>query len=153
MSAWVTVLAACALAYLLKLAGYLVPAHWLSGPRISRVTALLPVALLTGLVIVQTFATPDHGLTLDARAAGVGVAVVALILRAPFIVVVVLAAGTAALLRHFGWGCEPSEGPRLATGALADSVFSTLRDGDHGNSDPGPASLVKSSAVVSTQLL
>jgi len=29
---------------------------------------------------------------------------VALILRAPFIVVVVLAAGTAALLRHLGWG-------------------------------------------------
>jgi uncharacterized membrane protein len=104
MNAWVTVLVACALAYVLKLAGYLVPAHWLSGPRISRVTALLPVALLTGLVVVQTFATPDHGLTLDARAAGLGVAVVALLLRAPFIVVVVLAAGTAALLRHFGWG-------------------------------------------------
>ena len=104
MNAWVTVLVACALAYLLKLAGYLVPAHWLSGPRISRVTALLPVALLTGLVVVQAFATPDHGLTLDARAAGLGVAVVALLLRAPFIVVVVLAAGTAALLRHFGWG-------------------------------------------------
>ncbi len=104
MNAWVTVLVACALAYLLKLSGYLVPAHWLSGPRISRVTALLPVALLTGLVVVQTFATPDHSLTLDARAAGVGVAVVALLLRAPFIVVVVLAAGTAALLRHFGWG-------------------------------------------------
>ena len=85
MSAWVTVLVASALAYVLKLAGYLVPAHWLSGPRISRVTALLPVALLTGLVVVQAFATPDHGLTLDARAAGVAVAVVALLLRAPFI--------------------------------------------------------------------
>ena len=103
MTAWVTVLVACALAYLLKLAGYLVPAHWLSGPRLSRITALLPVALLTGLVVVQTFATADRGLTIDARAAGVVVAVVALILRAPFIVVVVLAAATAALLRHFGW--------------------------------------------------
>ena len=104
MNAWATVLVACALAYLVKLAGYLVPARWLSGPRLSRITALLPVALLTGLVVVQTFATPHQGLTLDARAAGVVVAVVALILRAPFIVVVVLSAATAALLRHFGWG-------------------------------------------------
>ena len=104
MNAWVTVLVACALAYLLKLAGYLVPAHWLSGPRQSRITALLPVALLAGLVVVQAFATPSQGLTLDARAAGLVVAVVALVLRAPFIVVVVLAAATAALLRHFGWG-------------------------------------------------
>ena len=104
MNAWVTVLVACALAYLLKLAGHLVPAHWLSGPRLSRITALLPVALLAGLVVVQAFATPSQGLTLDARAAGLVVAVVALVLRAPFIVVVVLAAATAALLRHFGWG-------------------------------------------------
>jgi uncharacterized membrane protein len=104
MTAWVTVLVACALAYLTKLAGYLVPAHWLSGPRISRVTALLPVALLTGLVVVQAFATPERHLALDARAAGLAVAVVALLLRAPFIVVVILAAATAALLRHVGWG-------------------------------------------------
>ena len=104
MSTWVTVLVACALAYLTKLAGYLVPAHWLSGPRLSRVTALLPVALLTGLVVVQAFATAPRGLTLDARAAGLGVAVVALLLRAPFLVVVVLAAATAAGLRYLGWG-------------------------------------------------
>jgi hypothetical protein len=32
------------------------------------------------------------------------VAIVALLLRAPFIVVVVLAAATAAVLRHVGWG-------------------------------------------------
>lgn len=104
MSTWVTVLVACALAYLTKLAGYLVPAHWLSGPRLSRVTALLPVSLLTGLVVVQAFATAQRGLTFDARAAGLVVAVVALLLRAPFLVVVVLAAATAAGLRYLGWG-------------------------------------------------
>jgi uncharacterized membrane protein len=104
VSTSVTVLVACALAYLTKLAGYLVPAHWLSGPRLSRVTGLLPVALLTALVVVQTFATAQRGLTLDARAAGLAVAVVALLLRAPFLVVVVLAAATAAGLRYLGWG-------------------------------------------------
>lgn len=103
MSTWVTVLAACALAYLLKLAGYVVPDHWLAGARVRRVTTLLPVALLTGLVVVQTFASSSHGLTLDARAAALVVAVVALLFRAPFIVVVVLGAVSAALLRHVGW--------------------------------------------------
>jgi uncharacterized membrane protein len=104
MSVWVTVLAACLAAYLLKLAGYLVPDRWLSGMRVRRTTALLPVALLMALVVVQTFATAGSGLTVDARVGGLAVAVVALLLRAPFIVVVVLAAVTAAGLRHLGWG-------------------------------------------------
>ncbi|HET6826668.1 MAG TPA: AzlD domain-containing protein, partial [Amnibacterium sp.] len=43
-------------------------------------------------------------LVLDARAAGLVVAAGALLLRAPFIVVVALAAVTAALLRMLGWG-------------------------------------------------
>ncbi len=106
MNQWVTVLLACLLAYLLKLAGYLVPDRVLSGARVRRVTGLLPVALLTALVVVQTFATSGPsgpGLTLDARAAGLAVAIVALLLRAPFLVVVVLGAATAALLRHLGW--------------------------------------------------
>lgn len=103
MSTWVPVLVACALAYLLKLAGYLVPERWMSGAKVRRVTGLLPVALLTGLVVVQAFASGNHGLTLDARAAALGVAIVALLFRAPFIVVVVLGAVTAAVLRHFGW--------------------------------------------------
>lgn len=106
MSHWVTVLVACLLAYLLKLAGYLVPDRLLAAPRVRRTTGLLPVALLTALVVVQAFAATGTGgqvLTLDARAAGLAVAIVALLLRAPFIVVVVLAAATAAGLRHLGW--------------------------------------------------
>ncbi|GAA1874908.1 AzlD domain-containing protein [Lapillicoccus jejuensis] len=102
MSTWVPVLAACVAAYLLKLAGHLVPARWLEGPRVRRVTGLLPVALLAALVVVQTVVA-DQRLVLDARAAGLAVAAVALLLRAPFVVVVVLAALTAALLRHAGW--------------------------------------------------
>jgi branched-subunit amino acid transport protein len=103
MSTWLTVLAACALAYALKLAGYLVPHRLLEGRRVRRITALLPVALLTALVVVQAFAGPKQSLVLDSRAAGLGVAVTALLLRAPFLVVVVLAAATAAGLRHLGW--------------------------------------------------
>lgn len=102
MSLWVTVLLACALSYAVKLSGYLVPARLLAGTRTRRVTGYLPIALLSGLVVVQTVVAQGH-LVLDARAAGLAVAAVALLLRAPFFVVVVLGAVTAALLRHLGW--------------------------------------------------
>ncbi len=102
MGLWVTVLVACAAAYLLKLAGHLVPQRWLEGPLLRRTTTLLPVALLSALVVVQAFVAHQH-LALDARAVGLAVAAAALLLRAPFVVVVVLAAATAALARHLGW--------------------------------------------------
>jgi uncharacterized membrane protein len=100
---WVTVLVGALGTYALKVAGYLLPESWLAHPKVQRVSGLLPVALLAALVAVQTFAIGRH-LTLDARAGGLAVAVIALVLRAPFIVVVILAAVTAALLRYFlGW--------------------------------------------------
>jgi len=95
---WVTILAAAAGCYLLKLAGLLVPERWLEQPTVARVSALLPVALLAGLAAVQTFAIGTE-LVLDARIAGVAVAIVALLLRAPFLVIVGAAALTAALIR------------------------------------------------------
>jgi Branched-chain amino acid transport protein (AzlD). len=104
MTLWTTVLLASGLAFALKLVGYVVPHQTLDHPVISRVTAMLPVALLSALVAVQTFTGQGGRLTLDARAAGVAVAVTALLLRAPFLVVVILASVTAAALRAFGWG-------------------------------------------------
>jgi hypothetical protein len=95
---WLTVILGCALAYLPKLAGHVVPGIWLEHPVVARVSALLPVSLLAGLVAVETVTTGGR-LVLDARAAALGVAAVALLLRAPFIVVVIVAAATAALLR------------------------------------------------------
>jgi branched-subunit amino acid transport protein len=85
-----------------KLLGYLVPATALRNPWVMRVATFIPVALLAALVAVQTFGN-GQSLTLDARAAGLAVAVLALILRAPFLVVIVVAAITAALLRAAGW--------------------------------------------------
>jgi uncharacterized membrane protein len=101
---WTAVLAASALAFALKYLGYVVPARWLAGPRVSRVTSALPIALLAALVAVQTLTGEGGALVLDARLAAVAVALVALALRAPFLLVVVLAAGVAALLRAVGWG-------------------------------------------------
>lgn len=96
---WAAILGGSAGCYLLKWAGLSVPAHWLRDPRVARVAALLPVALLAALAAVQTFGT-GHRITLDARAAGLLAGVTALLARAPFIVVVVAAAATAAAVRQ-----------------------------------------------------
>jgi hypothetical protein len=103
VSTWGTVLLACAAAFGLKLAGYLVPPAWVEGERRSRVVALLPVALLTALVTVQTLVGDGGSLRLDARLAALAVAVGLLLLRANFLVVVAGAALTAGLLRAAGW--------------------------------------------------
>jgi branched-subunit amino acid transport protein len=95
---WTGVLVACAACYALKVAGLSLPAGVLEDPRVQRTVPLVPVALLAALVVTNTFSTGQH-LVLDARAAALGVAIVAVLLRAPFLVVVVAAAATAALVR------------------------------------------------------
>ncbi len=95
---WTVLLLACAGCYLLKLAGMAVPARLLDHPVVERVADRIPVALLAALVAVQVFAAGTT-LVVDARLAALGFAVVALLLRAPFLVVVFGAALVAALLR------------------------------------------------------
>ena len=95
---WWAVLGAAVGCYLLKLAGLSVPPRVLERPVIARVADLIPVALLAALIAVQVFAS-GHDLVIDARALGLGVAVVLLVLRAPFLVVVFGAALAAALVR------------------------------------------------------
>ncbi|HKE64425.1 MAG TPA: AzlD domain-containing protein [Micromonosporaceae bacterium] len=95
---WVAVLAGSAACYLLKLVGLSVPQRVLGNPRVRRIAMLLPVAVLAALVVIQTF-TIGHRLVLDARAAGLVAAVIAVLLRAPFLVVVALACVTTALVR------------------------------------------------------
>jgi hypothetical protein len=85
--------------YLLKLAGYVVPSAWMASAKAQRLLALLPVALLAGLVIVEAFADGRHWDFNGPRLAGVGAGIVAVWRKAPFLVVVVVAAVTAALLR------------------------------------------------------
>jgi len=95
---WAGLLVASAACYGLKLAGLSLPARWLQDARIQRTVPLLPVALLAALIATQTFSLGQH-LVLDVRAAALGMALVAVLLRAPFLVVIMVAAATAALLR------------------------------------------------------
>lgn len=103
MTGWTAVLAACAVAYGLKVTGYLAPAHWLSRPGVARAATLVTAGLLGALLLVQTVADGSR-LTVDARVGALAAAVVALWLRAPFIVVVLVGALSAAGLRVLGIG-------------------------------------------------
>ncbi len=95
---WTAVLLAGVGCYLLRLAGLSLPERVLEHPTVERVADLIPVALLAALVAVQTFSSGPE-LVLDARARGLGFAVVALLLRMPFLVVVVGASVVAAVTR------------------------------------------------------
>jgi len=95
---WAGVLVAAAGCFLLKVAGLSVPERVLEDPRVQRMANLLPVGLLGALIATQTLANGKH-YELDARLAGVVAGLVAVRLKAPFLVVVAVAAGTAALLR------------------------------------------------------
>ncbi len=98
MTTWHIILLAAILVYALKLLGYLVPASFVERPTPSRVANLLTVALLAALIVVQTLGA-GQGIAVDARVPAVLVAAGLLALRVPFIVVVLAAAATAALIR------------------------------------------------------
>ena len=100
---WIAIAAAGLAAWTTKLAGHTVPEAWLDNPRVHRVAAFVTIALLSALVAVQTFGA-GRALTVDARVAALAVAAVLLWRRAPFIVVVAVAALVAAGLRALGWG-------------------------------------------------
>ncbi len=100
MRVWVIVAVVGVVTVLFKAAGpVLLGGRRLAGRPLAVVELLAPV-MLVALVVTQTVGG-DRSLVLDARAAGVGAAAVALWLRAPLIVAMAVAAAVTALLRHF----------------------------------------------------
>ena len=97
---WIAVIGSSALAFATKFLGASVPQSALGHPRALRINNLVPIALLTALVAVSTFADKSR-LVLDNRALGISVAVVLLIAKAPFPLVVVGAALTSALAYRY----------------------------------------------------
>lgn len=95
---WVAIVGAGLLAWATKYAGHVVPERFLENPRVHRIAAFVTVALLFALFAVQGFTT-GGAIVFDARVAAVAVAAVLLWRRAPFIVVVLVAALVAAGLR------------------------------------------------------
>lgn len=90
-AAWVTILALAAITFAIKAAGPVLLGGRTLPPRVMAVIVLLAPALLSALVVVETF-SEERELVLDPRALGVGAAAVALALRAPMLVTVGVAA-------------------------------------------------------------
>ncbi|HPJ18156.1 MAG TPA: AzlD domain-containing protein [Actinomycetota bacterium] len=97
---WAAVLIGSAVAYTLKALGFVVPERMLDKPLVAQLVAMFPIALLSALLAVVTVAD-GMAVVIDARVAAVAAAAVALMLRAPFLVVVVVGAATAAFIRVF----------------------------------------------------
>jgi branched-subunit amino acid transport protein len=97
---WIATLVTSLICFLLKLLGYSLPESILNRPLIQRINALIPIALLSALVAVQTFGN-GKSLTIDHRLAGVLVAAIALRLGANFPIMMGLAALTSALIYNF----------------------------------------------------
>ena len=98
MTIWQTLILASIAVLALKLLGYLVPPSLVEKPTPARVANLLTVALLSALIVVQTFGG-SSGIVVDARIPALMLAAVLFALRVPFIIVVAAAALTAALIR------------------------------------------------------
>jgi branched-subunit amino acid transport protein len=96
-SLWIGVLGTSAIAFAIKFLGHSIPEKYLTNPRMLRINTLIPIALLSALVGVQTL-TEKGKWVIDQRLAGVVVALIALSLKAPYFVVVVSAAVTSAVI-------------------------------------------------------
>lgn len=97
---WIATIGTSLMAFLLKYSGHSVPERWLTHPKIQKINTLIPIALLSALVGVQTFSEKSE-LMIDQRLIGLSVAVVALMLKAPFPVVVLSAALSSAAV--YNW--------------------------------------------------
>jgi hypothetical protein len=95
---WVIVVVTGAATIALKAAGPVLLGGRPLPARVTDVVSLLAPALLAALVAIGTFAQ-GRSLVLDARVLGVGAAAIAIRLRAPLLVSVVLAAVVTGLAR------------------------------------------------------
>ncbi len=95
---WGVLLALAAAAYALKALGPVFAGRRIVDGGSGAILDVLPIPLLAALILVQTLDGGER-LVLDARVPALGVAAVLVWRRAPFLVVVVAAAATAALLR------------------------------------------------------
>src|SRR6185437_9090360 len=95
---WTALIALSAISYGLKASGPVLAGGRQLGPQVRRTLDLVAVPLLAALILVQTLGDGHH-LVLDARVPALAVAAVLVWRRAPFLVVVLAAAATAALLR------------------------------------------------------
>lgn len=96
---WTLVILLTLGAYAFKVTGLVILGGRTLPPIFERCLALIPAAVVTALVMKDTF-THGQELVLDARALGIAVAGIAAWRKAPLIVVIVLGAAVTALVRQ-----------------------------------------------------
>jgi branched-subunit amino acid transport protein len=96
---WVTVAAVGLATMAIKAAGTLLVAGRTLPPRAQAALEHLAPALLAALVVTQALGGPGGGFAIDARLTGLAAAAVALVFRAPLLLVI---AATAAAVRALG---------------------------------------------------
>lgn len=97
---WVVIVVVGAATMLFKASGPVLLGQRQLPPRVAAVVAVLAPAMLAALVVTQAVAG-DHELVLDERLAGIAAGGAAIALRAPLVVVMVVAAAVTALIRLF----------------------------------------------------
>lgn len=102
MTLWTTILIASGVVAATKFIGFVLPARFTESPIVQHISDAVTVALLAALVVIQT-AGAGTAVVVDARLAAVIVAGVLLWRKAPFIVVILVAASVAAGIRLMGW--------------------------------------------------
>ena len=102
-SLWGWILLASLVAYATKLSGYLIPARWLENAHMTRIAGTLTIGLLASLTAINAVGI-GQGLVFDARIGSLTAAAIALMLRVPFLGVVIIGALMAATLRFLAIG-------------------------------------------------
>jgi branched-subunit amino acid transport protein len=97
---WLVIAVVGAVTILFKASGPVLLGDRELPPRVAALVEVLAPAMLAALVVTQTVGG-DRELVFDERLAGVAAGAVAVRLRAPLIVVMVVAAVVAALIRLF----------------------------------------------------
>ena len=97
---WIAVIGSSAFCYALKYLGTAIPHSWLENARFTRINNLIPIALLTALVSVNSFANKTK-LILDQRVLGLAAAILLLSLKRSFLTVVLGSALVSALAYKF----------------------------------------------------
>jgi len=101
---WLTIGVLAVITVAIKSTGPLTLGGRTPGEKTFAVISLFAPALLAALVVYETLSAGHEGIAVDARLAGVGAAVGALLLKAPILVVITVAAVVTAGLRALGAG-------------------------------------------------
>jgi branched-subunit amino acid transport protein len=97
---WWVVIILGVVTVVIKAAGPVALGNWTPSEKAKRVLALVSPVVLSALIAVQIF-TSGHQFQVDERAVGLGAAAVALLLKAPLLVVVLVAVAATAATRAF----------------------------------------------------